>query len=241
MDYNTPQPPPGQSFSLLRFLFGIILTICLLLGIYLGIMAIWWYFDECSNKKTFWRFVADFNYQPCDQPKGVESETQAEINEAEREILQEKEVYQISDQNLTYKQAQHKCQAYGGRLATENEIRDAYNKGANWCSYGWSEGQNAFYPIQPNWFRKQSPERRRECGGRPGVIGGYFDNAHMKFGANCYGIKPEGRVVPLKKDHGGNKSSEKDFCDRPENKHACKADDRDVITSWNKRHWSEYD
>ena len=36
------------------------------------------------------------------------------------------------------------CTAYNGRLASYNEMENAYENGADWCSYGWSEGQMAF-------------------------------------------------------------------------------------------------
>ncbi len=64
--------------------------------------------------------------------------------------------------------------------------------GADWCNYGWSEGQLALYPTQEDSFAKLelNPETRGQCG-LPGVNGGYFENKNLKFGANCYGEKPE--------------------------------------------------
>ncbi len=50
----------------------------------------------------------------------------------------------------------------------------------------------ALYPTQKStWekLQKGSPEYRSACG-RPGVNGGYFDNPELRFGVNCYGVKP---------------------------------------------------
>ena len=102
-----------------------------------------------------------------------------------------KEVFHIRDNVFSYDQAKAICAAHGSRLATIEEMIDAYRKGANWCSYGWSEGQLALYPTQKDfWAKLQSdPYRKNECG-KPGVNGGYFENKAYNFGANCFGNKP---------------------------------------------------
>lgn len=103
----------------------------------------------------------------------------------------EKEVFHIRDNVFTYDQAKAICAAHGSRLATIEEMIDAYRKGANWCSYGWSDGQLALYPTQKDfWAKLQSdPYKKNECG-KPGVNGGYFENKAYHFGANCFGLKP---------------------------------------------------
>lgn len=106
-----------------------------------------------------------------------------------------KEVFHIRDNIFTYDQAKAICAAHGSRLATIEEMIDAYRKGANWCSYGWSDGQLALYPTQKDfWSKLQSdPYRKNECG-KPGVNGGYFENKAYNFGANCYGLKPDPKM-----------------------------------------------
>lgn len=103
-----------------------------------------------------------------------------------------KQVFHIRDNIFNYNQAKAICAAHGSRLATIEEMINAYKSGANWCSYGWSDGQLALYPTQKDfWAKLQSdPYRKNECG-KPGVNGGYFENKAYHFGANCYGIKPE--------------------------------------------------
>jgi energy-coupling factor transporter transmembrane protein EcfT len=102
------------------------------------------------------------------------------------------EVFNISNNLYTYDDARAVCTAYGARLATYNEIEDAYNKGGEWCSYGWSEGQMAYFPTQKaTWEELQKNPRAKNNCGRPGVNGGYMENPYIKFGVNCYGKKPK--------------------------------------------------
>lgn len=108
------------------------------------------------------------------------------------EIKYEKQVFHIPYQNYTYEEAKALCKAYGGRLATYEEIEEAYNRGAEWCSYGWSDGQMALYPTQHDTYHKlQNVKGHEHDCGRPGINGGYIENPNIKFGVNCYGYKPK--------------------------------------------------
>lgn len=103
------------------------------------------------------------------------------------------QVFHIRDNKYTYPDAESICKAYGARLATYNEIEDAYNNGAEWCSYGWSDSQLALFPTQyDTWAKKQDGEceQNNDCG-RPGINGGYIANPFVRFGVNCYGSKPK--------------------------------------------------
>jgi hypothetical protein len=102
------------------------------------------------------------------------------------------EVFHISNQQFNYENAQAVCKAYGSRLATYKEMEEAYNKGADWCTYGWSEGQNAFFPTQQSTFDSLQKNKGHEhdCG-RPGINGGYVSESTFEFGVNCYGRKPQ--------------------------------------------------
>ena len=77
-------------------------------------------------------------------------------------------------------------------MATYDQIEESYNKGGEWCNYGWSDGQMAFFPTQKSTWDKlqQNPKHKNDCG-RPGVNGGYIANPYVKFGVNCYGKKPK--------------------------------------------------
>jgi hypothetical protein len=101
------------------------------------------------------------------------------------------EVFNISNNLYTYDDAQAICTAYDAKLATYDQIEEAYNNGAEWCNYGWSAGQMAFFPTQKStWKQLQTNEKHKNDCGRPGVNGGYIANPYVKFGVNCYGKKP---------------------------------------------------
>jgi hypothetical protein len=103
-----------------------------------------------------------------------------------------KEVFNVSSNDYTYYDAEPLCRALGAELATYDQVQTAWSKGGDWCNYGWSKGQVAIYPTQQvTWNKLQGgpPDEHTACG-QPGVNGGFFDNPEMKFGVNCYGVKP---------------------------------------------------
>lgn len=102
------------------------------------------------------------------------------------------QVFHIPGNEYNFEDAKAVCAAYNGRLASYNEIEDAYENGADWCSYGWSEGQMAFFPTQQaKWDKLQKVKGHEHSCGRPGINGGYIANPNVKFGVNCYGHKPD--------------------------------------------------
>jgi hypothetical protein len=111
-----------------------------------------------------------------------------------------KEVYNIPSNNYTYDDSKAICQAYGGKLATYNQVENSYSKGAEWCNYGWSDGQMALFPTQQKtWDKLQTIEGHENDRGRPGVNGGKIDNPNARFGVNCYGFKPI--ITPAEQDN----------------------------------------
>jgi len=111
------------------------------------------------------------------------------------------EVFNIRNNLYTYDEAREVCSIYGAKLATYDQIEKAYNKGGEWCNYGWSEGQMALFPTQKaTWDKLQ--QGRSQCTskdgkggpnnacGRPGINGGVIKNPNIRFGVNCYGKKP---------------------------------------------------
>lgn len=107
------------------------------------------------------------------------------------EILLRPQVFNIPGNTYVYSDAKALCSAYGARLATYQEIEDAYKNGGEWCNYGWSDGQMALFPTQQKTFDElQKIEGHENDCGRPGVNGGYIANPMVRFGVNCYGYKP---------------------------------------------------
>lgn len=108
------------------------------------------------------------------------------------EIKFKKQVFNIPGNYYTYDGARALCSAYGADLATYEQIEKAYNNGAEWCNYGWSENQLALFPTQKQTYDNlQSISGHENDCGRQGVNGGYIANPNVKFGVNCFGYKPK--------------------------------------------------
>ena len=108
------------------------------------------------------------------------------------EIKIKPQVFHIPGNKYTFDNADALCQAYGAKLANYDEIEEAYKNGAEWCSYGWSEGQMAYFPTQKKTFDYlQGVEGHENDCGRPGINGGYIANPNVRFGVNCYGYRPK--------------------------------------------------
>lgn len=156
------------------------------------------------------------------------------------------EVFNINHNLYTYDDAQAICKAYGARLASYDDIEDTYNKGGEWCNYGWSEGQMAYFPTQKStWLELQTDEKTKNSCGRPGINGGYMANPYLKFGVNCFGKKPEPSEADLanmaaKKNRIVPKTPEEHQLDKKvefwrENKEKILK-----LNSFNDNKWSEY-
>jgi len=103
-----------------------------------------------------------------------------------------KQVFNVARNLYSYSEAEPLCKAFGAELATYDQVKDAYARGADWCNYGWVKGQLAIYPTQQATYDKlqSGPEDQRGSCGIPGVNGGFFPNADQRFGVNCYGARP---------------------------------------------------
>ena len=111
---------------------------------------------------------------------------------AQPKSLEQTEVFYVSGNDYSYDDAPAVCAAYGGELATYDQVNSAFNAGAEWCGYGWTQGGMALFPTQQaTWelLQQEADATKRTGCGRPGVNGGYF-NPSNKFGVNCYGVKP---------------------------------------------------
>ncbi len=108
------------------------------------------------------------------------------------EIKFKKQVFNIPGNYYNYENAKAVCQAYGADLASYEQLEKAYNKGAEWCNYGWSADQLALFPTQQKTYDNlQNIKGHENDCGRPGINGGYIANPEVKFGVNCYGNKPK--------------------------------------------------
>jgi len=157
-------------------LWGVFIVLILLNG-----MAYFFNINIIANIKNLFSDIPDLNIK-------VDSDLQ---DNGIAEIKSIQQVFHIPGNKYTYEDAKAICNAYGSRLANYKEMENAYKDGADWCSYGWSNDQMAFFPTNMKKWEKLQKEKGHEndCG-RPGINGGYIDNPNVKFGANCYGNKP---------------------------------------------------
>jgi len=106
--------------------------------------------------------------------------------------IKKPEVFNISNNLYTYDDAQSVCKAFDSRLATVEELHEAYDKGAEWCVNSWSADQQVLFPTQKSTVeRLQKIKGSENSCGRMGVNGGRMDDTSMRLGVNCYGIKPD--------------------------------------------------
>ena len=90
----------------------------------------------------------------------------------------------------TYEEAKFIAKMLKCDLASWSQMMRAYQNGANWCNYGWSKDQQAYYPIQQAYYDNLKKQGKESNCGKPGLNGGYFRDTKLEFGINCYGIKP---------------------------------------------------
>lgn len=92
------------------------------------------------------------------------------------------------------KAASEACESIGAVLATPDQLRDAWNKGAEWCACGFTTSGNASYPMQ-----RGLPS----CGKHVGIV-----TECTTGGAVCYGTKPSqaspyaSRIAPFNQHRG---------------------------------------
>jgi len=107
-----------------------------------------------------------------------------------------KEVFNVSKNAYTYYDAEPLCKALGAELATYDQVKAAWDRGADWCNYGWVKGQMAVFPTQKSTYDslQNGPADQQGACGTVGINGGHFDNPELQYGVNCYGKKPINKV-----------------------------------------------
>ena len=156
------------------------------------------------------------------------------------------EVFNVSNNLYNYEDAKAVCRAMGSRLATYDEIEASYMGGAEWTSYGWSEGQHAYFPTQKEtWARLQELKGHEHDLGRPGVNGGYFANPNVRLGVNCYGVRPQitdadQALMNAKKNRVVPKTQEERDLDMKVEFWKANKDKLLVLSSFNNDKWSKY-
>jgi len=180
-DGGTTSTTPIKSFVFLEvIIWGIFIALLLLNGVY--------YFFDIDITASIKNFFSN-------EPEIDIAVNGNNINKGSAsvpEITKKPQVFHVPGNDLVYNDAKAICKAYGSRLATYNEVETSYNNGGEWCSYGWSDNQQALFPTQKKtWDNLQKIEGHEHDCGRQGVNGGYIANPSVRFGANCFGYKPQ--------------------------------------------------
>lgn len=160
------------------FLVSVLIIFVILLSLVL------FYFEEIKTA-----FNDLFRTSLKDKPKEIPKEKKQPVSQLHKK---ENEVFHIADKIFTFEEAKDVCHQYGARLADYDELIHSYQHGHEFCNPGWSQNQLALYPTQKSTWHKlqKSHPRFQNLCGHYGVNGGKFPK-HMRFGANCYGTRPE--------------------------------------------------
>jgi len=150
------------------------------------------------------------------------------LNLFDRKIIKDnkEEVFYISDNIFTYNDSNCVCASINSKLATKEQLINAYNNGFSNDGYGWVDKQSAYFVKQPCDVKNDKTKRA-------GLNGGFFSNPDLKFGTFCYGIKPKGQVVKEKEP-----ICDKEMCD-PKKFNTERIKNLN-IASFNKDVWSQF-
>jgi hypothetical protein len=182
--------------TLNRVYYGIILALVIII---ITLVSVYWnniynYFNNLINKPVVVKEVPP--PQPVinviNNPPPPSPPPPPQANLVEKVLPGRREVFNISQNSYTFYDAEPLCKSLGAEIATYDQLKKAYDDGGDWCNYGWSAGQMALYPTQNDTWQKlqAGPEGQRMSCGKVGLNGGYFDNPELRFGVNCYGVKP---------------------------------------------------
>lgn len=230
------------SISILETLAWVSLVIILFVDIFKYAFGV--SFDELFDKiKAFFR----------GDTETVEEEEPNQKCETEEPDDPNAEVFNVNNNLYTYDDAKAICQSYNAKLATYDQVEKAYNNGAEWCNYGWSDGQMALFPTQKDTWEKlqkldegvcDDNEKKGNNCGRPGVNGGYIANPYVKFGVNCFGKKPAANEKDLirmaeNKDQVYPKTSQERKLEKKVNYWKENANKYLQLNSYNTQKWTE--
>lgn len=201
MNFPPANPVPNVSFVSSFFKYplvwigGIVIVVCILYffrSIQTAFRRIMSSFTEDTPQRIPpTNIVNESNYKQPPTPEFLQAPERPLLSTLQLPQMG-KDVFNVSQNLYKYSDAAALCKAFDSELASYDQVKEAYEKGADWCNYGWIKGQMAVYPTQKEtWekLQKGEPEYRKACG-TPGVNGGYFDNPDLRFGVNCYGIRP---------------------------------------------------
>jgi hypothetical protein len=87
------------------------------------------------------------------------------------------QVYHIYNNIYTLKEAEEECAKRNSKLATSEQLENAYSNGADWCNWGWANDGNAYLP-----------NKNKKCNNKIGLLNGKKIDPFLRLGTNCYGV-----------------------------------------------------
>ena len=189
-----------------------------------------WFYGKSNNSTT---------------EKKDDKKTKADVSEKKKIDEVGNEVFHVSNNLYSYDDAQAICMSYGARIATYDEVENAYKNGAEWCGYGWSDGQMALFPTQKTtWDKLQKTDYHKNNCGRPGVNGGYIHSPYVKYGANCYGKKPLANTTDVIRMNAQKNAvypkTKKNIVSNMKTEYWKANSDKLVVNGFNNDKWSEF-
>jgi len=210
-----------------------------------------YYFEIDLMEKFISKDTVDWLYgksnNSTDEKKDAKKKDEKQSTVTDEKNIDEvgNEVFHVSNNLYSYDDAQAICTSYGARIATYDEVENAYKSGAEWCGYGWSDGQMALFPTQKStWDKLQKTENHKNNCGRPGINGGYIHNPYVKFGANCYGKKRAANTADVNRMNAQKNApypkSRKDVVSDMKTEYWKNNINKLEINGFNREKWSEF-
>jgi hypothetical protein len=153
-----------------------------------------------AESSSFERFAATEEEECVDENNQIQkvkkttlkaTQGRAQQQQQQQQQKEEKEEVFLIYNKYNYQEAVDVCKVlFKGRLATKKDLDDALKKGANWCSWGWLEGQAVGYPVQKDYWTKIDATNKGFCGPTAGLNIIESMDPLKKYYVTCYGIKP---------------------------------------------------
>ncbi len=121
--------------------------------------------------------------------KEKEKKEKEKKEQDEKKKKKSREVFLIYNK-VNYLQAKELCKLYSGRLATKEDLEEAFKDGANWCTWGWIDGEKIGYPVQEKFWTFIEKRHKGHCGPTAGL--NIIENVDPQklYSVTCYGKKP---------------------------------------------------
>lgn len=141
--------------------------------------------DQCIDEDT-----KKVRETTSEEKKKIQKATKKKKNVEKPTPKEKKEVFLIYNK-YSFLEAKEICKSYSGRLATEKDLIKAFKNGANWCSWGWLDGEMIGYPVQEEYWTRIEKTHKGFCGPTAGINKIANVDPFKRFSVTCYGIKPK--------------------------------------------------